>query len=757
MLLIGGALLAAAPARGMCRDLNQDDQVNVQDVIRALQDIVNLTPLPPEIEAAGDLDQDQALTVQDAILLLRTLVGMTDPETVPCNEPRLGDPQFLLGIYFVRFETPIGSVVVNLPDDLTAGDTLSGSFGVVPKGKTAEIQQRSLQALQGYSVEVAGQGAPIAQGWGSWILPAGVTSVPVALRDGNGDLVLTTDIPVLAQPPVPFTLSAGSRPLGASPDFQLPRIGDSGSPNEIHGPFDGNFQNTAVDLGGSSVPLLGESPRKLMFFVPSGFVGPTTLGLTTVNTTVQSPFSSLKLTLSYKSLLKIGETTPVLIQLAGMEGLDVPTELFLEDLNPEIVSLDGGSQQWIVIPPTDVKPDGTYGLDRPATGVQLGVANFLVMAEDEKKACVPKLKCPADLVKDADSKKCTWTPLSNLARAQDVNKCPKVTIKGERDDGKKLHDPFPLGTTTITWTATDEQGNTDTCEQTVTVRARINCQPNPVTVVGQCEATVKLVKPTLAVICQGVTLPDGVRDDGKKLDDPYPVGTTTITWTAMMGNQPISAPCLQKVVVVSPNGAPAVGKPKLKCEAKAGIETYSAEISWTNPAGANSFVMIERKEKNGGTWSTVYDAAVNAKTTSFVDGALKGETEYEYRVKFYQKDANGKVVACTNPTSVNVKTPLNFPTVKSKAVDKNTVEVNITNNSKSANKVELWRWIPGKTDPQKVATVKVGPGETVDYTDKNLEPETNYRYIARSVPDPIPVGDVPCYSDPFSADVTTPK
>ena len=44
------------------------------------------------------------------------------------------------------------------------------------------------------------------------------------------------------------------------------------------------------------------------------------------------------------------------------------------------------------------------------------------------------------------------------------------TFEGTRSDGLVLGDPYPIGQTTITWTATDETGNTSvSCDQTIGV------------------------------------------------------------------------------------------------------------------------------------------------------------------------------------------------------------------------------------------------------------------------------------------------
>ncbi len=63
-----------------------------------------------------------------------------------------------------------------------------------------------------------------------------------------------------------------------------------------------------------------------------------------------------------------------------------------------------------------------------------------------------------------------WDNFTYEYTAFAIDNCdPAPTVVGVRSDDKTLSEPFPLGITTITWTATDACGNSSTCVQTVTV------------------------------------------------------------------------------------------------------------------------------------------------------------------------------------------------------------------------------------------------------------------------------------------------
>ena len=109
-------------------------------------------------------------------------------------------------------------------------------------------------------------------------------------------------------------------------------------------------------------------------------------------------------------------------------------------------------------------------------------------------------------------------------------------------------EPFSLGTTDVTWTANDGNGQSITCTQTVTVEDNqdpmITC-PDDVTVdadLGSCNATgVTLVNAAATDNCTTITISNNATE-------PYSLGDNTVTWTANDGNGQ-SVTCTQTVTV----------------------------------------------------------------------------------------------------------------------------------------------------------------------------------------------------------------
>ncbi|MFL6254753.1 MAG: PxKF domain-containing protein [Pyrinomonadaceae bacterium] len=107
---------------------------------------------------------------------------------------------------------------------------------------------------------------------------------------------------------------------------------------------------------------------------------------------------------------------------------------------------------------TTVQCTATNGIGSPAS------CSFNVTVNDNQ---TPAISCPADITANTAPNSCDATVSVGTPTVSDND--PNVTVGGTRSDSQPLNAPYPKGTTTITWTATDTANNSASCQQTVTV------------------------------------------------------------------------------------------------------------------------------------------------------------------------------------------------------------------------------------------------------------------------------------------------
>ena len=141
-----------------------------------------------------------------------------------------------------------------------------------------------------------------------------------------------------------------------------------------------------------------------------------------------------------------------------------------------------------------------------------------------------------------------------------------MTPTGTRSDNLSLNAPYPVGITTISWNVTDNAENKAiTVTQTVTVEDKeapiIEAASEIIrdAEAGKCETTINVTPPEAKDNCNSIT-PAGTRSDNLALNNPFPVGTTTIYWNVSddAGNE---AETLSQTVTVLDKEKPVITDP----------------------------------------------------------------------------------------------------------------------------------------------------------------------------------------------------
>jgi len=189
----------------------------------------------------------------------------------------------------------------------------------------------------------------------------------------------------------------------------------------------------------------------------------------------------------------------------------------------------------------------------------------------------------------------------NIPNPGATDNCNFPTPTGTRNDGLSLTEPFPVGTTIITWNVTDDNNNAATpLTQTITVidneapvithngDKNVNIEP------GKCHASVT-VSASANDNCN-VGNPTSTRSDGLALAQPYPVGTTTITWNVTDANGNDATPVTQTVIVtdneipvITHDGTKTVNNETGTCEASVTVNaSVTDNCTVSSPVGTRS-------------------------------------------------------------------------------------------------------------------------------------------------------------------------
>src|SRR5580765_9046320 len=101
------------------------------------------------------------------------------------------------GLYITTFTTPQGVIKVNLPNDMAAGDTVSGSIYAEPTGKNETERRQNLEELNRYVIDLVGQETAV----GDRTFTRNIAGTITMGLLQHGQSLATAAIPILATAP----------------------------------------------------------------------------------------------------------------------------------------------------------------------------------------------------------------------------------------------------------------------------------------------------------------------------------------------------------------------------------------------------------------------------------------------------------------------------------------------------------------------------------------------------------------------------
>lgn len=237
------------------------------------------------------------------------------------------------GLTTAIFDLPEGTITVYLPDDIRAGDLVSGTVLAMAGGKNARQTGKNLSVLKKYSIEFDGQKLAVAEANGRVQYRANDSKVPQRfLSVINREGVNAGEVGIKV-PAAEATRSTSS--------CRIPTHALTAAPLRITGPFDGNSSNTTCTISGKEATVLAESPRQCIIRFPETAGGKQTMQVTeNGQQKCTGTVSGVDLHVTTGKLsLRRGERTFIKVEISGLQNLPAAAKLTLTNLSADVVVL----------------------------------------------------------------------------------------------------------------------------------------------------------------------------------------------------------------------------------------------------------------------------------------------------------------------------------------------------------------------------------------------------------------------------------
>lgn len=243
------------------------------------------------------------------------------------------------------FEVKDGKFSIHHSVYLPKGKTISGTVISEPESEKQNKKQKQTENLQKYIIKLAGE-IISSDGIFSLLLPD-KENIPLQLFSSEGNLLEEISL-VLSEPSLPLEL-------------KLPKIIRKNYTEKITGSFSGNITEVKVIIDEIPTDLIAGNESELFFESADNEPGKHELSLEYDEVKASETVNLIDYSLQAgRMTLNRGESTFLNIKIVGLEDLQEPLILEVENQSIGKISLEGGDQQTIHIVPEDLADLSTW-------------------------------------------------------------------------------------------------------------------------------------------------------------------------------------------------------------------------------------------------------------------------------------------------------------------------------------------------------------------------------------------------------------
>lgn len=287
---------------------------------------------------------------------LGILLGATSLSISISNAQATMTSEASMGLFKTQKSTIHGTVSIITPAFVQAGDRISGTVIVDPKGDSEASRKANRSALQAMAIRVMGTVISADNPSFTLVVPRKPTKVVI----GNDE----TPITVLPGDSLDSKVPSGN--------FRICRLGE---PIQVMGNFDGDISNTRCKIGGQIGTVIAESPRQVIVLASTG-TGPQDIEIQDNGTTSNAKINVVKIDLTVpKTQLLKGEKTELHVGVVGLTGLsknDLPVRISVVNESPQNIRLGDKIQFEHHIQAKEISKTGEFKTNLPITATQPG-------------------------------------------------------------------------------------------------------------------------------------------------------------------------------------------------------------------------------------------------------------------------------------------------------------------------------------------------------------------------------------------------